>query len=261
VDFKVSYRYEDGAFDVQGFGFLGFAKRIVLDHKSGTETHEFYSQDTSRLIHGSLEKVETYTLNGGRKIVSSTSSNFESRVLADHQLHRFAYEKSSMSRFYNEAGAEIYTIKIQNEYDEFRNAKYVETEVQDKSGIYKTIVETVFENDEVNWQIGRVKRIKTTKSDSLNAKKIVNISEFGYDNEGRMSFELQEPDSPLWIKKEFQRSLNPYGLVNDVVTSWGPEHGKGLGFVQVTSSTKYDSQGFVQDEVNALDHVARYPLT
>ncbi|WP_141733950.1 FG-GAP-like repeat-containing protein [Oligoflexus tunisiensis] len=255
-DFKVSYRYEDGAFDVEGFGFIGFAKRRALDHNSGTETHEYYSHDTDRLVHGSLVKVETFSLNGGRRIVSSTSSELEIKVFADHPLHQFAYEKSSTSRFFDEVGMEIYTVKVQNIYDDFRNAKHVETEVQDKNGTYKTVVETVFENDEATWQIGRVKQIKATKSDSSNTKKITNITEFDYDNDGRMSFELQEPNSPLWIKKEFQRNLNPYGLVDAVITSWGPEHGKRLDFTQVTSSTKYDSQGFVRDQVNALGHVA-----
>ncbi|HYX37725.1 MAG TPA: RHS repeat-associated core domain-containing protein [Oligoflexus sp.] len=257
VDFKVTYQYEDAVFDVEGFGFLGFAKRMVIDHNSSTETHEYFSHDTERLIHGSLVKAETFSQKGGRKIINRTGSEFEVKVFADHPLHRFAYEKSSLSNFFDEAGAEIYTVKVDSIYDDFRNAKHVETKVQDGYGTYTTVVESVFENDQTSWQIGRVKQIKTTKSDSLNTGKIVNVSEFGYDSEGRMSFELQEPGSPLWIKKEFQRNLNPYGLVDAVVTSWGPEHGEGLGFSRVTSSTtKYDGQGFVREQVNALGHLA-----
>jgi RHS repeat-associated protein len=254
---KVSYRYVNGAFHSEGFGFIGFEKRVVTDHTSGTVTVESYSQNTKKLMHGSLESVEVSLLLNPERLVSKTQSDYETKCFDDHALHCVVLEVNNTSSFYDEAGSLSHSVVVSKQYDSFLNPILLNTKTTDKFGTYTTQIDSQYLNNSGTWDIGILKTTKSTyKSDSLgtSTQPVTKSTEFAYDLDGRLIAEIQEPDSPLWIKKEYHRTRNGYGLVDEVVTSWGVDHGRGLDFKEVTRRVDYDTQGFVENEFNALLH-------
>ncbi|MCX6130089.1 MAG: hypothetical protein NTX25_13620, partial [Proteobacteria bacterium] len=254
--FSTRYTYENGAYDNQALGFLGFEKRHIFEDSAGTETIETYSQDIEKLSQGTLIKSEVYLNGSGNPVlISRSSTEIDSVQLGTHPLHRAFIEKASFSSFYDEQGRETYSLAVSKEFDALQNTTLVTTILTDAKGTHTTRAETRFRNDLEHWVLGLPERVTTTATTTTApGQSSVKTSAFDYDVAGLLSSETMEPDSPLWIKKEYPRTRNQFGLIDAVITSWGPAHSKGLNFSSITSSQEFDSSGFVLATTNALGH-------
>jgi RHS repeat-associated protein len=254
--FSTRYSYENAFSHRDIFGFLGFEKRRVFDDVSGTETLESYSQDVAKMTMGAMISNEVYSTKNGRVLVSSSKTEFEVKQLGVHPLRRAVLEKSNESRFFDEKGQLSYSVSVDKKYDDFQNAVLVETSITDGYGTYKTRTDSKFDNDPVNWKIGLVEEVKTTASSTTSTDVSVKKTVFEYDNDGRLASETMEPDSTLWVKKQYVRTHNSFGLVDTVISSWSADQGKGLAFSSTTDTIEYDGQGFIQKSINALGHAS-----
>ncbi len=145
-----SYQYEDGETNLQGRGFLGFAKFVATDEQTNLVQYQ-----TFRLDHpftGFLTKEEQWREIGTHhQLISSSTSEFGSISYGGTRHFPFLSRLETASTDLD--GTPMPGLVTTYEYDSFGNATKIIVSAAD--GSTKTTINTYL-NDTVNWFIGRL---------------------------------------------------------------------------------------------------------
>ena len=261
-DAVMSYSYAGARVDTRGRGFLGFRTVTAKDEQTQILTTTSYNQSypftgqvdssVSRLDNGEVTDPvkEVETTFASLTIFDGTATNQPSVL--------FPYAEASTSRAYeigdfNNAGFLVSSTTTTSSYDSYGNATLIEQEVidaADAAEVYSTVTSSLYDNDEVNWILGRVTSTTVTKSRPSPTGPLseTRTSAWEYDlTNGLLTKEIIEPDIPA-LKVTTSYTYDVYGNSLTATVS-------GQGIVSRGSTTTYDAIGqFLVSSSNALGH-------
>ncbi len=270
-DAVVNYIYAGAKVDIQGRGFLGFRTVTARDEQTGILTTTTYNQTYP--FTGQVDSSVTRLDNGAVvDLVKEVESVYASEEIFDGALTNqpsvfFPYASSSTSKAY-----EISRVDSQNNqlpgflvsstttttsYDNYGNALTVTQSVTDETTgatggqVFTTETASLYDNDEVNWILGRVTSTTVTKTRPDGAGGTTSQSrksawEYNATN-GLLTKEIIEPDLPA-LKVTTSYTYDAFGNETAVTVD-------GTGVTAQTSTTSYDANGqFPISSANALGH-------
>ena len=258
----MTYSYAGARVQVQGRGFLGFRTVTARDEQTGILTTTTYNQ--SHPFTGQVDASVTRLDNGAvQDLVKEVESTYASLTVFDGTATNqpsvlFPYAASSTSRAYeiadsNNAAFLVSSTTTTTTYDSYGNALNVTQSVTDETTgttggeVFTTETVSLYDNDEVNWILGRVTSTTVTKS-RPGAPDQSRKSAWEYNaTNGLLTAEIIEPDLPaLTVTTSY--TYDVFGNETGATVS-------GAGIAPRGSSTTYDAIGqFPVSSANALGH-------
>ncbi len=262
----INYTYAGAKVDTRGRGFLGFRTVTARDEQTGILTTTTYNQTYP--FTGQVESSVTRLDNGAVvDLVKEVASTYASLTIFDGTATGqpsvlFPYAYSSTSKAYeiadsNNAAFLVSSTTTTNSYDTYGNALNVTQSVTDETTgatggqVFTTETASLYDNDEVDWILGRVTSTTVTKTRPDGAGGTTSQSrksawEYNATN-GLLTKEIIEPDLQA-LKVTTSYTYDAFGNETAVTVS-------GQGVTTRTSSTSYDVNGqFAISNTNALGH-------
>lgn len=255
-----SYIYEDPATDASGRGSPGFAMVQATDEQSGIVSRTERRQDWP---YSGMTKTSTATDRNG-VVLSSAVNTFgaESLVQANGSATICPVTRQSVTTRRdlsdpansNFAGYPLATTTTVNSYtDGWCNINVQSTTTVGGGLTFSTTSTTDYLTDSVNWFFGLPKTSVVSRSDSsVTTTSLPRTVRNEYDGKGMLNAQTVEPDDiPYKVVTTFNRTGNPFGLVNSKTLAWlDPATNAAM---QRVEQTTYDPNGrFLATLTNAL---------
>jgi len=261
--YSLQFSYEGARRNTQGRGFLGFAKRTVVDGRLGynLRTLESYRQDFPYI--GALQSLERQKANGPR--ISLTTLTWQNLMAgAGYEVRRYPYVASSTTDEHEIDGVQSGV--------KFRSTTLTVAAINATSGLVTDATTTVTEhatglyagsyrtervqhssvlNDEPNWCLGRPTATQVTRSHTLAQGGAITRSEDATWNGAlcRLDQRRLEPGHP-----SLQVTL---GLTYDAFGNVSSETTTGIGLSPRTTSYGWGSDGrHLRSVTNPLSQMA-----
>lgn len=255
-----SYVYEDPATDASGRGSPGFAVVQSTDEQSGIVTRVERHQDWPYL---GMTKTSTITDRNGVVLSSTVNTHAtESLVQANGGATLCPETRQSVTtrrdlsdpEVSNLAGYALATSTTVNSYtDGSCNINVQSTTTVGGVLTFNTTSTTDYVNDSVNWFFGLPKTTVVSQTDSsVTTASLPRTVRNDYDGLGMLKTQTIEPDDVQYkVVKSFDRTGNPFGLVNITTLAWfDPATNSPM---QRKDQTEYDANGrFPAKITNAL---------
>lgn len=258
------YSYKDQAIDVAGRGSLGFGSVESFDEQTQLTTKTTYNQTWPFV--GSPKASQTVSAQGVVLMESVIGQDQRLIAQANGAATRCVLTSSSTVTKRDLDGSAISFVKTDGgngaaiEYDAQCNLlKSVETTAQDSSltgpVFSTTTVNSYVPADSLHWLNGLVSANQVTRQQAGGTAR-TRTKGFTYDPsfKGWVTGEtIQAGNAALKTTISYDRSGNPFGLVNGRTESWNdPLTGT---LLSRTTSTIYDAKGrFPENVSNALGH-------
>jgi RHS repeat-associated protein len=259
-----SYHYTHGINDLEGRGFLGFAKMTTTESVSGIKTVTSYSQ-TYPYTGQVLSSVTQVPVGGSYTTVSELENTMAVKSLfnGDVVLPYVAQNDQAQYELDGELITYARTIYTIDDYGN-NTAIFVETAgttpdtMEGEYDPFTTHTLNTYVNDTNNWYLGRLSRVDNTQT-SPNGASGTRSSAFEYDAiTGLLTKEIVEPDNAAFTLVTTyghdvygnQTSTTVSG--NDIesrttTTVWGERNSSNFGVV-------IDNGRFAVTNQNALGH-------
>ena len=242
------YAFANGVTHLHGRGFRGFSSMWSTDWISLKTTKTYFNTDY-HYAGSNVKRVENYVYHDGKlRLINKVENDL---AYKEHRGTLFAYPASTKSVRYELDGTPVDSNWVSFEYDDFGNPTRQTTEYSDG---FKEILENTYENDTVNWYLGRLLKADLTRSDKNNRIQS-RSSRFKYDSQTGMMIEEQYAVQGTFNqRKSVSYAFDGFG---NVVNS--TEKGdNGNGIESRITVTKYDSKGrFAIQTTNALGHITK----
>ncbi|WP_282611232.1 FG-GAP-like repeat-containing protein, partial [Pelagibius sp. Alg239-R121] len=263
----INYSYAGAKVNTQGRGFLGFRTVTARDAQTGILTTTTYNQTYP--FTGQVDSSVTRLDNGlVVDLVKEVSSTYASKLIFDGSSTNqpsvlFPYADSSTSKAYEIARQDLQSNQVAgflvssttttSTYDDLGNALSITQSVTDETTgatagqVFTTQTASLYDNDEVNWILGRVTSTTVTKSRPGAANQSRKSAwEYNATN-GLLTKEIIEPDIAA-LKVTTSYTYDSFGNETAVTVS-------GTGVTSRSSTTSYDTNGqFPLSSANALSH-------
>ncbi len=262
----INYTYAGAKVNRLGRGFLGFRTVTARDEQTGILTTTTYNQTYP--FTGQVDSSVTRLDNGAVvDLVKDVASTYAQLTIFDGTATGqpsvlFPYASSSTSKAYEIADSTntpflVSSTTTTTTYDNYGNALNVTQSVTDETTgatggqVFTTETASLYDNDEVNWILGRVTSTTVTKSRPDGAGGTTSQSrksawEYNATN-GLLTKEIIEPDLPA-LKVTTSYTYDVFGNETAVTVD-------GAGVTARTSTTTYDANGqFPLSSANALGH-------
>ncbi len=262
----INYTYAGAKVNREGRGFLGFRTVTARDEQTGILTTTTYNQTYP--FTGQVDSSVTRLDNGAVvDLVKEVNSTYASLTIFDGTATNqpsvlFPYASSSTSKAYeiadsNNAAFLVSSTTTTTTYDTYGNALNVTQSVTDETTgstggqVFTTETASLYDNDEVDWILGRVTSTTVTKTRPDGAGGTTSQSrksawEYNATN-GLLTKEIIEPDLPA-LKVTTSYTYDTFGNETAVTVS-------GQGVTSRSSTTTYDANGqFPLSSANALGH-------
>jgi RHS repeat-associated protein len=235
---RIFYKYWYAKFNLAGRGFRGFGEMETLDTIGNVRQVSVFERDY-QCISTKLRSARTYTVDG--KLISSVDNDIVVVPVGDNSCYSF-YNRTTEKQF--ELNGLEYLSKITKyNYNRWGNLTF-SSEVYNNSYVVQT--NNLYNDDTVNWKLGRLTESMVTKTLSGKASS-VKKSSFTYNADGLLVREVSLPDvADLRIQTDYV--LDGSGNRTKTIIT-GPD------FSPRTDSLQYDDDGrFVIKTMNALGH-------
>ncbi|WP_282611298.1 polymorphic toxin-type HINT domain-containing protein [Pelagibius sp. Alg239-R121] len=263
----INYSYAGAKVNTEGRGFLGFRTVTARDEQTGILTTTTYNQTYP--FTGQVDSSVTRLDNGVVvDLVKEVASTYASKLIFDGTASNqpsvlFPYADSSTSKAYEisrqdlqsnqVAGFLVSSTTTSSTYDDYGNALSITQSVTDETTgatagqVFTTQTASLYDNDEVNWILGRVTSTTVTKS-RPGAPNQSRKSAWEYNaTNGLLTKEIIEPDIAS-LKVTTSYTYDSFGNETAVSVS-------GTGVTSRSSTTSYDTNGqFPLSSANALSH-------
>lgn len=235
----LQYQYEDGWFNKQGRGWLGFSRRTVLDPLSGAKQDTRYSVTESPGFGvyplANSPSSDVYSIQvGSLRHELSRSLTYGHRFASGSGIYSRAWEQVvETTREWRSADDDDVVIKrrvtTNNQYDLFgalsESDVYSEWGFNGTTSTLHSTVATSIQNGNTpsSWIIGRPTRVAVTSTDESGAQ-ITRTKAFSWDPaSGLLSGEMTEPDSYFTSDTALFKSItylrNTYGQTTGIQSS------------------------------------------
>jgi RHS repeat-associated protein len=246
--------YEGAMADAQGRGSAGFAVVRRTDLPTGIVSTSTLRQDFPFVGQASRVRVTSRT----GVVLSDTQNTFEQQTLSHANGARttFAFMKQSVAARDDLDGSDLGTETTTAEYaDGWGNRTKHRVSITGAGKTFSTETLTVYSNSSTSWLLGLPTSIKTTKTDPDTGSVTRTTTRAYSTTTGLLSSETVEPDVAQYeVATTYDRSGNPYGLVNKQVQTWRDPYTQTTKS-RTVSDTAYDSKGrFPATIKNALGH-------
>jgi RHS repeat-associated protein len=235
---RIFYKYWYAKFNLAGRGFRGFGQMETLDTIGNVRQVSVFERDY-QCISTKLRSSRTYTVDG--KLISSVDNEIAMVPVGDNSC--FSFYNRTTERQFELSGQEYLTKITKYNYDRWGNLIF-SSEVYNNSYVVQT--NNLYNDDTVNWKLGRLTESVVTKTLSGKASS-VKKSSFTYNTDGLLVREVSLPDmADLRIQTDYM--LDGSGNRTKTIIT-GPD------FSPRTDSLQYDDDGrFVIKTMNALGH-------
>ena len=250
---RTTYRYEGNMVDVQGRGALGFAKVQATDSQSGISAVSILSQEYPYIGL----TLRSQTTSGTGVVLNNTQNTFDRQTftLPSGAQTVFAFVKQTQSDGKDLDGSALGSNTTVNEYKDGWGNLTQQTVTTTGSGqSFTQVTSSAYNNDSNNWLLGRLASATVTKSDQNSS--LSRSTAFTYDTvTGLLKTEKVEPGNATYeVVTTYDRSGNPFGLVNKVIRSWLDPYSN-TTINRTVSDTAYDAKGrFAISVKNVLGH-------
>jgi YD repeat-containing protein len=253
-----SYYYEGAKLDLLGRGFRGFSAFWTNDSVTGIKVRRVYNRglDGWKYASASLLRSETYAASPSVLIAKSINTN-ELLTYCGGRSY-YAYTGYSVDLNYDLDGSFLDSAWSNQgpDYD-CGNTQLIYSEFGD--GFRDQLINQ-YNNDLDGWVIGRLLRsnLSRIKWDSTGfnvAEQTERASSFEYDESGRLTLEITEPDQGQLYRLQKEYTYDQFGNIVLSTTSGF----NGLSYETRTITSTYDPRGrFLLSKTNALGHVTSY---
>lgn len=248
-DRTFDYIYQDAAIDLSGRGLLGFATVISKDQQTGITTTTSYAQGWP---YTGMAKAVRVTTDDGR-LLSRTQNRHGIAPIHGAGTVLPVTESSTAERWDLDGSALGHETTASKYTDSWGNVNELTvTSVALKQTFVSSTV-TTYHNEDATWLSGLPLTVttgrETPKSGSLQRR-----THFEYDGYGLLAEQTVEKGNQQFeVVTRFDRSGNPFGLVNTKTESWFDSASASVK--QRTAITHYDARGrFIERRINALGH-------
>ena len=243
---RMTYDYEGARVDLQGRGFLGFARMTSVDEQTGIKTVTDYRQGFPFI--GRVEFTDTRLADG--TLVKLVADTWDEKPL-NGGLTTFPFVAQSQAQSFEvndgPGNLAITTITTTNVYDDFGNPTSIVATTAGGGETFKKTTTNSYTNDTVKWFLGRLTRA-TVKSELPDLTSATRVSAFDYDPAtGLLRQEVVEPDLPAFkLTTDYGHDL--FGNVTSKTVSGGD-------IVTRTTTTEFSTDGrFAIKVTNDLGH-------
>lgn len=253
------YRYAGNANDGSGRGNLGFARIDVADAQSGHVTTSWYRQDFPFIGMVSATQTTLYRqaapVPAGNLLNETINTPDALRISqANGRINWFPYFSASQQARRDLDGSDMGMISTTHRYDTSGNLLEKSEQATVTGGdSYTYNIINVYDSNVSLWRLGDLK--SSTQRNKNAAGTITRQVEYGYDAQGRVIAEVRQGnDARLKLTTTYDRSRNPFGLVNKTTQEW-TDPLDGSTKRRVVSDVEYGAEGrFPIWKKNALGH-------
>ncbi len=171
-------QYSDAKIDRSGRGWIGFAKKTLIDSTEQTYALSKYLQDFPGT--GTVDTSTVYALSNNDKLMQKRFVYKDSLITTSkgYTVHQWN-KATSRSDFYQEHDY-AFTTGVNYQYDGYGNAIVIEN-LSDttESNVVYTLQQ--FSNDTLNWRLGYLE--STQKSAYADGKDTLNLAIYQYDDQ------------------------------------------------------------------------------
>jgi RHS repeat-associated protein len=261
--FTLTFSYDTGRLDLPGRGFLGFAKRTVVDSRLGYNLKTIETYEQSFPYIGALTSVERQQSNGTRiSLATNTWDNLSWGTAGSTEL-RFPYVRVHAVDHHELNGTKFRTITstvasggVDATSGLILDSTIVTTDMIASTSKTERVLYTSPLNDTTNWCIGRPTDIAITKSHTLpNGAAITRSFDATWDGaKCRPTQQRVEPDDPAW-RVTVDLGYDSFGNVNSRTVTGG---GVPTPMLPRTTLIDWGTRGhFPHSLTNALNEVTQ----
>ncbi|QDQ25033.1 hypothetical protein FNU76_00965 [Chitinimonas arctica] len=255
-----SYRYAAGAVELTGRANPGFRVIETTAQASGIRSLITTRQDPAQWqSRGMLERKRTLAASGA--VLSETTADAQVRTLAQPNGSPtwFVYSGSEIGDKYDLDRSPLGHTVTANSYDDWGNLKQSDSLISGNGKTFRNLTVNTYQAanaGDAPWLQGLLSRTVNAKTDGY-GQTISRTVAYGYDAKGLPASETLEPnDASLKLKllTTFDRSGNPFGLVNKKTQTWrDPVSNNDRS--RTVEDVQYDAKGrFVKTRQNAAGH-------
>jgi len=236
---RYTYQYSDARIHSLGRGWLGFASRAITDMQTGQTTTTTFDNIThfSSLLVDNSPSINVFPfLNMPKKVTLSHAyirlGNLVDMVTSETVNHYAVksgvgwsssysvYLQNSTSEEKNLDGTPLKYITSTTVMDDFGNAVNITVDTQqsrlDATFAYRQTTSNTYENDTVNWHLGRLTASSVTSYSGTDFQ--TRNTAYGYYPDGMLQWTEDEPTDPdLYLKTEY--TYDAYGNKASVTVS------------------------------------------
>jgi RHS repeat-associated protein len=253
------YRYAGNTNDASGRGNLGFARIDVSDAQSGHVTTRWYRQDFPFI--GMVSAVQTTRDRQTAPVPVSSLLNETINTpdalritQTNGRVTWFPYVSASQLARRDLDGSDMGTVKTTYRYDTSGNLLEKNEQATVAGGdSYTSNIVNAYDSNVSLWRLSDLKSSMQINTNTAGA--ITRKVEYDYDAQGRVITEVRQGnDARLKLTTTYDRSRNPFGLVNKTTQEWiDPLDGSTKR--RVASDVEYSTEGrFPIWKKNALGH-------
>ncbi|UGQ48734.1 FG-GAP-like repeat-containing protein [Massilia endophytica] len=246
------YAYRGNAMDPGRRAGLGFAQIEERDVQAGATTTSTFQQSFPYV--GMALHTRTIDRNGTWLLDQNSSPAARGIVQANGTSTRFPYVDQEQLTRTDLDNAFLERTTVTSTYDDWGNPTLVtRNSYNSANSLVGSVTNTrVYDNDAASWRIGELR--SNTESRSMAGSSQSRQSAYTYDGAGRLDTETVEPnDALLRVQTRYDRSGNPFGLVNRTILTW--KDPAGTERTRTVSEVTYTPNGrFVAIRKNALNH-------
>ncbi len=274
--YTLSYSYQQARRNVQGRGFLGFAKRTITDSRTGTVTEETYDQSITssganweragRLIESKVRQ------SAGGSVVQDTVYTWAVLAPDGAANRRYPYIQAKVVSKYelNNGSSPFVTTATTTTIDNYGTPYDVTTTVVENgtglfpssSATFRTYTPTTYiVNDTTNWCLSRREQIQDIRSHTLtNGGSITRTVNQTWDfPHCRITDRVVAPNSGLQLNTHFdydgfnnvwKTTISGDGIVGSRMTE--TNYGSDGHFLQFTKNAKQQQTSYTWEPQRAL---------
>ena len=221
--FDTTYSYYGLKADVSGRGSLGFRSIESIDSTTGIKTHVDYAQQAypyTGMVTGIVETLGTTTLHTlGNTLTSQAGSGAGTLfpyvgTSTETRNDLDAYPVSTTETYGSIPGVPI-------TYSTYGVATDSTTRVTVGSDQRSTRLQhALYAADTTNWFVDQIQQTTITKTGPTAPTSVTRVVSFTYDAYGSLYQETVEPGTGRQVVTTYDRSSNPWGLVNKKTIAW-----------------------------------------
>jgi len=254
------YRYADARFHRRGRGWLGFASGTTTDIQTQKITTTTYDNATYNATYDDfpfarLAKKATISYPGklfGDKhvVISDTINHYSIKSVDEHSAYYSVYLQSSSVETKNLDDSPLKYISATTQVDDYGNVTELTSETKqsaaDTIAAYRQITTNTYDNDPVNWYLGRLRTASITAYQGENAQTrntALAYYPLGHASAGLLDWMEEEPDDPdLYLKTEY--SYDEHGNNNAITVSGSPSASYPIATRTITTDYDYSDALF-----------------
>jgi len=216
-----TYQYADARMHRLGRGWLGFASRTTRDLQTGqitTTTYDNTSYNAAFKVFPFLNLPQKVTVSYPGKlfgnnpvVVSETINHYAVKYLEGQPYYSVYVQNSTAETTDLDNGLPLKYIRTTTKMDDYGNALSITADTRqspfDAVVAYRQTTINTYDNDPVNWHLGRLKTVSVTSStgsDSQTRHTAYGYYPLGHAHAGMLQWTEDEPNDPdLYLKTAY----------------------------------------------------------